>query len=157
MIPPLLLLLLLLLLFVHFSSLLSPSSLSISCIFSFAFPEIIILLILSSSSSISNTGGKVAVFGDSNCLDSAHLQSGRYWYTSSTHFHLPTLTSPLDCFWLLDALLKYAVEGVVPQYVTASTRPLPPAFLPKRMEGQLTLFINHNERSIFVLTARHSS
>ena len=96
------------------------------------------------------------MFGDSNCLDSAHLQSGRYWYTSSTHSHPPTITSPSDCFWLLDVLLKYAVEGVVPQYVTASTRPLPPAFLPKRMEGQLTLFINHNERSIFVFTARPS-
>ena len=42
-----------------------------------------------------------------------------------------------DCFWLLDALLKYAVEGVVPQYVTVSSTSLPPAFLPKRMEGWL--------------------
>ena len=38
--------------------------------------------------------GRLAVYGDSNCLDSAHLVK--------------------DCFWLLDAILHFTVTGVVP-------------------------------------------
>lgn len=38
--------------------------------------------------------GRIAVYGDSNCLDSAHLQR--------------------DCFWMLEALLQFTSTGVVP-------------------------------------------
>jgi len=48
----------------------------------------------SSSSSESSSRGRIAVYGDSNCLDSAHLQKG--------------------CFWLMDALLQFATTGLVP-------------------------------------------
>lgn len=38
--------------------------------------------------------GHLAIYGDSNCLDSAHMQK--------------------DCFWLLNALLQYSSTGKVP-------------------------------------------
>lgn len=41
-----------------------------------------------------HTPGRLAVYGDSNCLDSAHLQT--------------------DCFWMLEALLQFSTTGVVP-------------------------------------------
>ena len=76
------------------------------------------------------------------------LSTHAEWYvpvSSSTHFSLPLqlLCLPLppspepDCFWLLDVLLKYAIQREVPSFVSSSTSTaqLPPAFLPKRMEG----------------------
>ncbi|XP_050093002.1 membrane-bound transcription factor site-1 protease isoform X2 [Anopheles aquasalis] len=39
------------------------------------------------------TGGRIAVYGDSNCLDSTHLEK--------------------PCFWLLDSLLEYTMTGHV--------------------------------------------
>uniref|UniRef100_A0A2M4AEG0 Membrane-bound transcription factor site-1 protease n=1 Tax=Anopheles triannulatus TaxID=58253 RepID=A0A2M4AEG0_9DIPT len=42
---------------------------------------------------VSPTGGRIAVYGDSNCLDSTHLEK--------------------PCFWLLDSLLEYTMTGHV--------------------------------------------
>lgn len=41
-----------------------------------------------------NSEGRIVVYGDSNCLDSAHLQK--------------------DCFWMLEALLQFTTTGTVP-------------------------------------------
>lgn len=42
-----------------------------------------------------STHGRLAIYGDSNCLDSAHLVK--------------------DCFWLLDALLQFTNTGILPE------------------------------------------
>jgi len=47
-----------------------------------------------SESNSEPTKGRIAVYGDSNCLDSAHLQR--------------------DCFWMLEALLQFTSTSVVP-------------------------------------------
>ena len=61
-------------------------------------------------------GGRVVVYGDSNCLDSAHMQR--------------------DCFWLLDTLVKYATSSVSPPPFTASEKVrVQPSVLPQHMEG----------------------
>ncbi|XP_013785055.1 membrane-bound transcription factor site-1 protease-like [Limulus polyphemus] len=61
--------------------------------------------------------GRVVVYGDSNCLDSAHIQK--------------------DCFWLLEAVLQYASTGnLASVFETLKPFSVPPAFdLPQRMEG----------------------
>lgn len=41
--------------------------------------------------------GRLSLYGDSNCLDSAHLQN--------------------DCFWMLDALLQFSTTGQTPTFV----------------------------------------
>lgn len=41
-----------------------------------------------------NSEGRIAVYGDSSCLDSAHLQK--------------------DCFWMLEALLQFTTTSTVP-------------------------------------------
>jgi len=69
--------------------------------------------------------GRIAVYGDSNCLDSAHLQK--------------------DCFWLLEALLQFTGTGNIPNVFQPSldetnaisdekidTQPIS---YPQRMEG----------------------
>jgi membrane-bound transcription factor site-1 protease len=62
-------------------------------------------------------GGRLVVYGDSNCLDSAHMQR--------------------DCFWLLDALLKYATSSVSPPPFTASEQVRnQPTALPQHMDGE---------------------
>ena len=62
-------------------------------------------------------GGRVVVYGDSNCLDSAHMQR--------------------DCFWLLDTLLKYATSSVSPPPFTASEQVrVQPTALPQHMDGE---------------------
>ena len=43
--------------------------------------------------SAGKTPGRLAVYGDSNCLDSAHKRK--------------------DCFWMLEALLQFASTGNV--------------------------------------------
>ena len=43
----------------------------------------------------SSLGGRLVVFGDSNCIDGAHL------------------TKP--CYWLVDAMLEYTSAGHLPQ------------------------------------------
>ena len=46
------------------------------------------------SGTLTKTPGRLAVYGDSNCLDSAHMRK--------------------DCFWMLEALLQFASTGNVP-------------------------------------------
>jgi len=70
---------------------------------------------------VATTGGRIIVYGDSNCLDNSHMQK--------------------DCFWTLDAILDYAVTGgeiplVFLENPEESASSLPNnAVLPKRMEG----------------------
>ena len=68
-------------------------------------------------------GGRIVVYGDSNCLDSAHMQR--------------------DCFWLLDALLKYATSSSSQRPFTPSEQVrTQPTTLPQRMEGKLIVALN---------------
>ena len=59
-----------------------------------------VLPVLSLHSAPGEGGGRVVVYGDSNCLDGAHMQR--------------------DCFWLHDVLLKYATSSVSPSPFTTS-------------------------------------
>ncbi|XP_035231540.1 membrane-bound transcription factor site-1 protease-like [Stegodyphus dumicola] len=63
------------------------------------------------------SAGRIVVYGDSNCLDTAHMQK--------------------DCFWLLDALLQYATTTHVPPIFEElkSDLVLDAKDLPQRMEG----------------------
>ncbi|CAL1268054.1 unnamed protein product [Larinioides sclopetarius] len=63
------------------------------------------------------SAGRIVVYGDSNCLDTAHMQK--------------------DCFWLLDALLQYATTKHVPPLFEElkSEIVLDAKELPQRMEG----------------------
>ncbi|XP_033075047.1 membrane-bound transcription factor site-1 protease isoform X2 [Trachypithecus francoisi] len=77
-------------------------------------------------------GGRIVLYGDSNCLDDSHRQK--------------------DCFWLLDALLQYTSYGVTPPSLSHSgNRQRPPSgagsATPERMEG------NHLHRYSKVLEA----
>ncbi|XP_054553003.1 membrane-bound transcription factor site-1 protease isoform X2 [Talpa occidentalis] len=81
----------------------------------------------------SEGGGRIVLYGDSNCLDDSHRQK--------------------DCFWLLDALLQYTSYGVTPPSLSHSgNRQRPPSGVgsvtPERMEG------NHLHRYSKVLEAR---
>ncbi|XP_052230878.1 membrane-bound transcription factor site-1 protease-like [Dreissena polymorpha] len=62
-------------------------------------------------------GGRVALYGDSNCLDNSHMKK--------------------DCFWLLSALLEYTSHShLIPAFTNLEPVTLPPAEeLPVRMEG----------------------
>lgn len=64
-------------------------------------------------------GGRIVLYGDSNCLDNSHLQK--------------------DCFWLLDALLEYTIHARVPPPVlerkTTMSLLKKKLELPERMEG----------------------
>lgn len=66
-------------------------------------------------------GGRIVVFGDSNCLDNSHLRR--------------------SCFWLLPILLSFTVTGKLPSLAFSESyrhMPRPP---PTRMEGnQLHLY-----------------
>lgn len=61
--------------------------------------------------------GRVALYGDSNCLDSSHMQK--------------------DCFWMLHALLEYTAHNSMPASLTGMKKmTLPPVIeTPTRMEG----------------------
>jgi len=61
-------------------------------------------------------GGRVVAYGDSNCVDGAHLQK--------------------PCYWLMDALLEYTSAGHMPQIIRESaSKPIKPMdILPQRME-----------------------
>ncbi|KAL7978713.1 hypothetical protein Chor_013202 [Crotalus horridus] len=77
-------------------------------------------------------GGRIVLYGDSNCLDDSHRQK--------------------DCFWLLDSVLQYTSYGVMPPSLSHSEhRQRPPTgagyVLPERMEG------NHLHRYSKVLEA----
>ena len=78
--------------------------------------------ILGLSATPTEGGGRVIVYGDSNCLDSAHMQR--------------------DCFWLLETLIKYA---------TGSAFTLPPFKASEQVRGQPTALPQHmdGERSSF--------
>ncbi|XP_077982093.1 membrane-bound transcription factor site-1 protease-like isoform X2 [Glandiceps talaboti] len=82
---------------------------------------------------VSTSGGRIVLYGDSNCLDSSHLQK--------------------DCFWLLEALLQFTAYGnMAPMLTEQINIPLPKdADLPERMEG------NHLYRYSKVLESHLSS
>ncbi|XP_056009187.1 membrane-bound transcription factor site-1 protease-like isoform X2 [Ostrea edulis] len=62
------------------------------------------------------SGGRVALYGDSNCLDNSHMQK--------------------DCFWMLSAILEYtAYNNLVQLFSNQDKVVLPPVDLPNRMEG----------------------
>lgn len=63
------------------------------------------------------SGGRIAVYGDSNCLDNSHLQK--------------------DCFWFLDALLEYSMNSHLPKVFADNSGPVvgPSVDLPIRMEN----------------------
>ncbi|XP_032231791.2 membrane-bound transcription factor site-1 protease-like isoform X2 [Nematostella vectensis] len=65
----------------------------------------------------SRTHGRIALYGDSNCLDNAHMEK--------------------DCFWLLDQLLDFTTSRTIPPVLELSRgRPLQTSStLPERMEG----------------------
>uniref|UniRef100_A0A669BEI8 Membrane-bound transcription factor site-1 protease n=1 Tax=Oreochromis niloticus TaxID=8128 RepID=A0A669BEI8_ORENI len=80
----------------------------------------------------SDGGGRIALYGDSNCIDDSHRQK--------------------DCFWLLDALLQYTSYSMTPPSLSHShSRVAPPTGaehpLPQRLEG------NHLYRYSKVLEA----
>ena len=86
-------------------------------------PVLGLMQVTPSSSASAPTGvksGRLALYGDSNCLDSAHLQK--------------------DCFWLLEALLQYCLQSLKapPSSLQKYLGRLPAgrtAELPERMEG----------------------
>uniref|UniRef100_A0A8C6P5X6 Membrane-bound transcription factor peptidase, site 1 n=1 Tax=Nothobranchius furzeri TaxID=105023 RepID=A0A8C6P5X6_NOTFU len=80
----------------------------------------------------SDGGGRIALYGDSNCIDDSHRQK--------------------DCFWLLDALLQYTSYSMTPPSLSHShSRVAPPTGvehpLPQRLDG------NHLYRYSKVLEA----
>jgi len=64
----------------------------------------------------SHGGGRIVVYGDSNCIDGAHLNK--------------------PCYWLMDAALEYTSAGHLPQmFRDNASPPIKPAdSLPERME-----------------------
>ncbi|TSS72698.1 Membrane-bound transcription factor site-1 protease [Bagarius yarrelli] len=77
-------------------------------------------------------GGRIALYGDSNCIDDSHRQK--------------------ECFWLLDALLQYTSYDVIPPSFLHSQNKVPAPTgndrpLPERLEG------NHLYRYSKVLEA----
>ncbi|XP_061677597.1 membrane-bound transcription factor site-1 protease isoform X3 [Syngnathoides biaculeatus] len=80
----------------------------------------------------SDGGGRIALYGDSNCIDDSHRQK--------------------DCFWLLDALLQYTSYSMTPPSLSHSHSRMPPPMgtehpMPQRLEG------NHLYRYSKVLEA----
>nr|CAD7458320.1 unnamed protein product [Timema tahoe] len=84
-------------------------------------------------SKASEKSGRVAVYGDSNCLDNSHLQK--------------------DCFWMLDALLEYSSMGHLPSIFKDHQAEFENHIteLPQRMEG------NHLYRYSKVLSNHRDS
>nr|CAD7257503.1 unnamed protein product [Timema shepardi] len=84
-------------------------------------------------SKASEKSGRVAVYGDSNCLDNSHLQK--------------------DCFWMLDALLEYSSMGHLPSIFKDHQTEFENHIseLPQRMEG------NHLYRYSKVLSNHRDS
>lgn len=67
--------------------------------------------------SVKPESGRVALYGDSNCLDNSHMQK--------------------DCFWMLSALLEFTSHNNMPPvFADHEQKPLPPVQeMPQRMEG----------------------
>lgn len=61
-----------------------------------------VILGMTQSQLNSRKGGRIAVYGDSNCLDSTHIEKA--------------------CFWLLDALLEYTMTAHVPNLLKSNNR-----------------------------------
>lgn len=63
--------------------------------------------------------GRIVVYGDSNCIDTAHMQK--------------------ECFWLLDAVLQYAMtKHIPPLFVELKSKVVPSSNeMPLRMDGKL--------------------
>jgi membrane-bound transcription factor site-1 protease len=55
------------------------------------YKEVILGMLQTIAASNGRKGGRIAVYGDSNCLDSTHMEKA--------------------CFWLLDALLEYSMTS----------------------------------------------
>lgn len=100
----------------------------------------------------SDGGGRIALYGDSNCIDDSHRQKGAGPFLNLSPHPPPggrgsndhvSLCGPVlaDCFWLLDALLQYTSYSMTPPSLshshsrvaapTGSERPLP-----QRLEGK---------------------
>ncbi|XP_066902456.1 membrane-bound transcription factor site-1 protease [Halyomorpha halys] len=74
-----------------------------------------ILGLLQTQNSVSS--GRIAVYGDSNCIDNSHLQK--------------------DCFWLLDAILEYTTSAHIPSSFLQNQFKITDEvkYYPQRMEG----------------------
>lgn len=92
----------------------------------------------------SEGGGRIALYGDSNCIDDSHRQKGKGSIPPRQQPlpHVsPLLLLPTDCFWLLDALLQYTSYSMTPPSLSHShSRVAPPTGavgpLPQRLEGK---------------------
>lgn len=102
----------------------------------------------------SEGGGRIALYGDSNCIDDSHRQKGEVQRPGDQEndrrffffFQLSLMCDVLcdvhsDCFWLLDALLQYTSYSMTPPSLSHShSRVAPPAgtdrLLPQRLEGE---------------------
>jgi len=76
-------------------------------------------------------GGRIVVYGDSNCIDGAHLSK--------------------PCYWLLDAVLEYTSAGHLPQLLrdNAGSAIKPAEVLPSRMvDNQLARYSKVLEANI---------
>ena len=96
---------------------------------------------LSLSLSLTSGGGHIVVYGDSNCIDSAHLQSGNVYSIVYLFIFFYLSFCHIDCFWLLDELIQYCTRGIVPVFVSPSLPITQPVFLPERMEGNNLILI----------------
>lgn len=98
----------------------------------------------------SDGGGRIALYGDSNCIDDSHRQKGELSLAltdastfcpaepSDPCFVVPHLS---DCFWLLDALLQYTSYSMTPPSLSHSHSRVPAPTgnerpLPQRLEGK---------------------
>lgn len=102
----------------------------------------------------SDGGGRIALYGDSNCIDDSHRQKGNLslvcamcgCFVVQQKVQLSRLSNLLlcdfsDCFWLLDALLQYTSYSMTPPSLSHShSRVAPPTGterpLPQRLEGE---------------------
>ena len=82
------------------------------------------LLLLYFQTKSTDSGGRIVVYGDSNCVDSAHLTK--------------------DCWWLMDAILEYTsmsrlpgifLEDGQPAAVNPTLQSTEMLTLPHRMDG----------------------
>ena len=99
----------------------------------------------------SEGGGRIALYGDSNCIDDSHRQTGQLasfvcFHTSDAQILNSALSVNVsDCFWLLDALLQYTSYSMTPPSLSHShSRVAPPTGaehpLPQRLEGEQEMY-----------------
>lgn len=63
--------------------------------------------------------GNIILFGDSNCLDSNHLEIGilgsnKFMFKYIIALFVHKIIIVTDCYWLLDAFLEYISTGNLP-------------------------------------------